>query len=104
MYYHVTPTENVSRILREGLIPQRGPLAKQMEQGEGIYLFKTMGDVNNALSNWLGEAYEEDDVPLTLLGVELPSGIKTIPTTAAYEVVVTESIAPEYIQILSEDI
>lgn len=104
MFYHVTPTENVSSIMSEGLVPQRGPLAKQMEAGNGIYLFKTMEDVDNALSNWLGEAYEEDDVPLTLLGVELPPDAEQAPTTAGYEIVVTTPIPPQYIQILSEDI
>lgn len=109
MYYHVTPTENVSRIMSEGLTPQRGPRASQMESEDGIYLFKTMEGVDNALSNWLGEEFEEDDVPLTLLGVELPSDAQKRlnergDDNSSYEIVVTTAIPPQYIQILSEDI
>lgn len=104
MYYHVTPTDNVPSIMSGGLIPQRGPLAKQMEADEGIYLFKTMENVENALSNWLATEFAEDDVPLTLLGVELPPDATTAPTTADYEIVVTSPIPPQYIQIVSEDI
>jgi len=102
MYYHVTPTENVPQIMAEGLVPQRGPRSVQLESGDGIYLFKTMEGVENALMNWLGDELEHDS--LTLLGVELPPDAKTAPTTADYEVVVTTPIPPQFIQILSEDI
>lgn len=109
MFYHVTPTENVSRIMSEGLVPQRGPRSVQLESEDGIYLFKTMEGVENALSNWLGEEFEEDDVSLTLLGVELPPEAQRRLNEqgddhASYEVVVTTPIPAQYIQIISEDI
>jgi len=103
MYYHVTPTENVSQIMAEGLVPQRGPRSVQLESGDGIYLFKTMEDVENALMNWLGDELEHDS--LTLLGVELPPDAKNrTDDSADYEIVVTTPIPPQFIQILSEDI
>jgi fatty acid/phospholipid biosynthesis enzyme len=78
-----------------------------METEDGIYLFKTMEGVENALSNWLGEEFEDDS--LTLLGVELPPEAQKRLNEqgddhASYEIVVTTTIPSQYIQILSEDI
>jgi hypothetical protein len=108
MFYHVTPTDNVPRIMAEGLVPQRGPRSVQMESEDGIYLFKTMEGVENALSNWLGEEFGEN-IPLTLLGVQVPPEAQKRLNEqgddhASYEVVVTTPIPAQYIQILSEDI
>jgi hypothetical protein len=103
MYYHVTPTENVPLIMSEGLIPQQGPRSQRMGADSGIFLFKNMGDVDNALMNWLGDEYEEDE-PLTLLGVELPPDAEVAPEVVGWEVNVLSHIPPQYIQILSEDI
>jgi hypothetical protein len=104
MYYHVTPTENVSRIMSEGLVPQTGGRSKWFGENEdAIYLFKTMEAVENALMNWLD--VEFGDEPLTLLGVELPPNAKTLPTTAhEFELMIATPIPPEYLQIISEDI
>ncbi len=102
MYYHVTPTENVPRIMSEGLTPQRGPRSKQMAD-HGIFLFKTMEDMEDALANWLGDEFEEDE-PLTLLGVELPSDAEVAPEAVGFEVNVLSPIPPDFIQIISEDI
>ena|SRR5208337_3333966 len=107
IFYHVTLTENVSQIMAEGLVPQRGPRSVQMESEDGIYLFKTMEGVENALMNWLGDEFEHDS--LTLLGVELPPEAQKRLNEqgddhASYEIVVTTPIPPQFIQILSEDI
>src|SRR5208282_6194720 len=86
MYYHVTPTANVPRIMSEGLIPQRGPRSKRMAD-HGIFLFEDMETMEDALSNWLGDEFEEDE-PLTLLGVELPPDAKNrTDDSADYEIV-----------------
>jgi hypothetical protein len=79
-----------------------------MESEDGIYLFKTPEGVENALTNWLGDEFGEDE-PLTLLGVELPPEAQKRLNEqgddhASYEVVVTTPIPAQYIQILSEDI
>ena len=102
MYYHVTPTANVPRIMSEGLIPQRGPRSKRMAD-HGIFLFEDMETMEDALSNWLGDEFEEDE-PLTLLGVELPPNADIAPETVGFEINVLSSIPPEFIEIISEEI
>lgn len=54
MYYHVTLTKNVPRIMTEGPTPQIGPRSEWFGESENaIYLFKSMESVENALMNWL---------------------------------------------------
>jgi hypothetical protein len=103
LLYHITLTQNVPTILERGLTPSIGPRAESLgESDEGIYLFKTMDDVEAALGNWLGEEFEYEE--LTLLGVTLPPETKLIPTTADYEVVVRETILPQYIEVLDTEL
>ena len=98
-YYHITPTVNVPTIMQQGLVPQTGERSAVMEQEDGVYLFKTRDDAGDALTNWLGDEFGEDE-ELSMLEVSLPPNIKTLPTTADYEVVVAETIPPKYIKDL----
>ena len=99
-YYHVTPTVNIPRILEQGLLPQTGDRALLMNEDEdAIYMFPSREDVDNALMNWLGDEFEEDE-PLSLLEIELPPGMEATPTTVQWEWAVYEPIPPEYIKDL----
>jgi hypothetical protein len=102
MYYHVTPTKNVPSIMSEGLKPQQGSRSERMTD-HGIFLFKDMEDMEDALVNWLGDEFEEDE-SLTLLGVELPLDADIAPEAVGFEVNVLSPIPPQYIQIVSEDL
>jgi hypothetical protein len=99
MPYHITPVSNLPRIMREGLIPQIGDRSRLMEQEDGIYLFPTYEDAENALMNWLGYEFPEGD-KLALLEVNWP-----LPeySTVDYEFVVKEQIPPDRIKVISED-
>ena len=103
MPFHVTPAVNVPRILKEGLVPQIGARSGLMEQEDGVYLFRELADVGNALDNWLEEEFDEDE-KLSLLEVTVPPGANTLPTTADYEVVVADPIPPKYIKVLYADL
>ena len=99
-YYHVTPTINIPRIFEQGLLPQRGDRALLMnEEEDAIFLFPSRADVDNALMNWLGDEFEEDE-PLTLLEIELPPNVQVVPSTVEYEVMVFDPIPPKYIKDL----
>lgn len=69
--YHITPTSNIPQILKHGLIPSLGNRSSLMENENRIYMFGSMEDVENAVSNWLGDEFDED-VPLSLLKISLP--------------------------------
>lgn len=101
--YHVTEKKNLKSILANGLKPSIGPRSKDLgEAKEAVYFFTSLDDVANALMNWLGEWYEDqDDVELVILEVDL-SAIKV--EHEAFEVQVYESIDPSrIIQVIDEE-
>jgi hypothetical protein len=89
---------------KDGLIPQTGPRAEALGEGEdGIYLFKTIDDVDNALTNWFFDVVEEDE-KLALLEVAIPPDARILSTAADYEIVVADPIPPQYIKVVHEDL
>lgn len=94
-YYHVTEARNLASILRTGLVPTIGPRSQACgETTARTYLFHTRDDMENALSNWLGEYFE--DVQVAILQVETDNAI---PVDAEYEVVCLETISPDKIHL-----
>ena len=96
-FFHVTPMENVQNIMEHGLIPQIGEHSgAQGEETPAIYLFPTMDDMDNALSNWLGEWFEDaygPNVELAIIKVSLPKDVYVhYDPKAPYECYVTEPI------------
>ena len=100
VYYHVTPTCNVPRIMREGLHPRRGPRSRRLgELHKAVYLFKGREDAADGLANWLGDELPEDE-PVALIMVNLPAGACILDTTADYELVVADHIPPENLTVM----
>lgn len=97
MHYHVTEAENIPSIISDGLVPSIGARSKELgETREVIYFFPTEEDMNNALSNWLGEEFE--DVEIAILTVESDSIVRG---DAPYEHVSATVIVPECITVVS---
>lgn len=98
--YHVTSSENVGRILHEGLIPSIGGYAESMgETQASVWLFPTLEDAEEMAPVWL-EPYYGDD--LTFLEVELDDDFPLEYTGSDYEVVVHETIPPDNICIFDK--
>lgn len=92
-FYHVTPAENLESILMHGLVPNIG--ARSADLGEWtprVYLFISRDACENALCNWLGEAFEELEHGLVILELE-PASI-TGESEAAYEVACADVVSP----------
>ena len=71
-YYHVTPARNVSKIMREGLHPRIGRRSKALgEKHPATYLYKTPGEAEEGVMNWLGDQFSED-TRLSMLKVHVP--------------------------------
>jgi hypothetical protein len=103
VYYHVTLTHNVARIMREGLHPRRGSRSRRLgESREAVYLFKGREDAADGLANWLGDELPEDE-PVALIMVNLPAGARILDTTADYELVVADRIPPENLTVMELD-
>lgn len=60
--YHVTLASNLPSILERGLIPAVGPRSAAFgEEKPAVYFFRSLDDVEDALVNWLGEEFDEDE-------------------------------------------
>ena len=104
-FYHVTPSRNLQSIINQGLIPQIGARSQQIE-GEicGIFCFKSLDDLDAAMSSWLGDLFDEDE-QLSLIEVDPTDAIMANPDDCAeFEVVFTTPIGPNNLKVLSEDI
>lgn len=106
-YFHVTPMENVRSIMKCGLIPQIGERSKEQdEEKPAIYLFPTKDDMDDALSNWLGDWFEDyygPDVELAVIKVTVSNDIFVhYDPNVSYECYVTESISPKHLFFYTE--
>lgn len=106
-FFHVTPMENVQNIMEHGLVPKIGERSgAQGEETPAIYLFPTMDDMDNALSNWLREWFEGTygpDVELAIVKAFLPPDIYVhYDLSVAYECYVTEPIPSRHLFFFTE--
>lgn len=63
MLYHVTPSENVESILKNGLVPTIGSASRQNgEEHPYVYLFTSLDWVKEGVETWLGEVYWDKDL------------------------------------------
>jgi hypothetical protein len=84
--YHVTYEENLESIREHGLLLKT---PDDMDDIFGVYMFQSMEDVDNALTNWLGERLDEDK-HLKILKVDI-TGLKQ-SSDVDYEVIILEPI------------
>ena len=102
--YHVTPSENLDSIMSKGLVPQVGDRSRKIEgEKPAIYCFPDKNSMEDAVMNWLGDEFDEDE-PLALLEI-FTTGLKGQVTDGAqYEVAITSAIPPQNIRIISRDL
>ena len=101
--FHITRHENLPSIMRKGLIPQTGERSQQIENSDGIYLFESKEMAEDALMNWLGDEYDEDE-SLSMLRITIPNGgVKDFNIRHdGFSVVFYSTISPEYISVEEE--
>jgi len=93
--YHITPRRNVMSIMAKGLRPGIGDRSSKIDgETHGIYTFPNKQSAEDALMNWLGDEFDEDE-ELSLLKVDI-TGLRTVQG-ADYEIIVTEPITPDRI-------
>lgn len=97
-YYHATEERNLSGIMSRGLIPSMGTRSEKLGDS-GIFLFKEMVDLEDALMNWLGDEIDEDS-RVAILRVKVPDSRKIRQSPASYEVIYTDIIPPNMIELV----
>lgn len=99
-YYHLTPVKNWPLIQKQGLVPQRGTLARIAGEPRNlIYLFPDMDAVDDAIMGWYGEHMAGD---LAVLAVTAPPGVKFkgADTDGGWEITTNQPIPPQYIRLV----
>jgi len=97
--YHVTSKRNWQKIKREGLQPKIGPRSSKLKEKPGIFLFTSMDSLEDALMNWLGEEFEDDET-LAILKVTVDINKLIIDPSVRYEAISTQPIPPKDIKFV----
>lgn len=94
--YHITTTENAEEIMYGGMDPHDGNVFLVVDQGDP----KKLRDDLSTVAGWMLAKTENDDVPLTLLKVNVTG----IPLEKDYSWYVSKlPIPPERITDMGED-
>jgi hypothetical protein len=101
--YHVTPTRNVKSILAKGLVPSIGARSSQLETESNLFFFPSKDAAEDALMNWLGDEFPEDE-PLALLAVSSNGLEGKFTQGAEYEYTVSSPVPPQNIKVVSTNI
>ena len=81
VFFHVTLTKNLASILDNGLIAQSGERSQEIND-YGIFIFPNENEMDNALSNWLGESLNDqygEDIEVSSLMITLPDDFPVSP-------------------------
>jgi hypothetical protein len=103
-FFHITRHENLPSIMRKGLVPAIGERSNKIgEDRDAIYLFEDKDTAEDALMNWLGDEYDEDE-SLTMLKVAIPVNSMNIYNIVfdGFSYVAFKAIPPEYISVEEE--
>lgn len=106
VYFHSTPKANWDGIQREGLVPQIGPRSEVIESESLVFMFKSEDDLDNALINWFGELFEDedDDFELVTMKITLPDDFEILfDENVGYECMSKKPIPPEFIEFFRFD-
>ncbi len=100
--YHVTPFKNLVSILEKGLIPNMGDRSNRRKESRNlVYLFPCIDDMENALTNWLGDEFEDEE-RLVLLKIFVDDD--KVYETTEWELVTDETILPHNIIVVNDNI
>ena len=81
----------------------QGDRSSQMEEEPSVFLFRDKNSAYDAISNWLGDEFEEDEI-LDLLQISLPSDFPLTDDPRMFEVVSKRDIPPSFIRLLKKGI
>lgn len=78
-YFHVTPMANVPSIMGLGLLAKIGERSEKYgEKKPAVWLFSDVGEMETALTNWLGEEFNFEgdetgkEISLAIVQIDLP--------------------------------
>lgn len=102
LLYHVTTDDSLKSIFENGLVPQIGRRAYNLnEPFPKVFFFRSISDVLDGVGNWMGEEFDEESHLFVLvIEVEDPSLVHpTFETEESWEFFSTDAIPPEWIKL-----
>lgn len=92
---------NLESIRQHGIVPAVGERSAELREAHAaVYTFCSLEDVVTALSNWLGEAFEDDE-ELIIIKMQVPA---SWVITEAFEYRIYRTVpAHHFVCVLSED-
>ena len=93
--WHVTTEKALKAILKEGIVPNLGP--RSAEAGEKdplVYLFPDSESCENAVTNWLGEAFDEHE---KICAIEVDLHGLIFERNVGFEITLREAVPPSRI-------
>lgn len=100
-YYHVSPSKNDISIKTKGLMLKQGVRSSKLRD-QGIFLFESLDYLEDALMNWLGDEFDEEE-SVTIWRVSIPNVDKLRDSIASYEKIYMESIPPAYVRLYKRE-
>lgn len=98
--FHVTSANNLSSIMKNGLQPRYGKRSSKIEgEVSGIFTFPNIVTAEDAITNWLGDEFSEDD-ELVLLSINTSGIERCINPGAGFELIITCKVSPDKIQVV----
>ena len=99
--YHVTNLTNLSSIKRRGLCPQIGLRSQELGETEKcIFVFTNLDDVDEAVANWLGDEFDDNE-RLFCITINVPdSWVKD--SDVGYEKRIYHIIKPDHFVKINE--
>lgn len=101
--YHVTPKRNIPKIMRDGLQPRRGARSRKAgETAPAIYVFPDWLSLEDGVTNWLGDEFDETAV-LSVLELTVPTAWLT-QDAVRWEATISYAVPPERIRVVVDDL
>lgn len=98
--YHVTERKNVPAIMRDGLIPKRGPRSRSAgERKKRIYVFPDMLSMEDGMSNWLADEFTHRT---SLLELTVPDEW-LVQDVVRWEATIDRIVPVSHIKVLVDD-
>lgn len=105
LLYHVTEKKNLTDIKTNGLVPKIGPRSQNAGETEPkTYLFRHREDMENAVVNWLGDEFDEDE-SIVALEIQMPATAAknlAFDIQTPYEVTYDSIIPPNWIKDITD--
>ena len=91
--YHVTDIKKIPSIKKIGLLPYQNI---EMSDEKGVYMFTNKDDMDQALTNWLGDRFDDDD-DIMIVTIDKNKITSKLYSEVPYEVFSKEAIPPNAI-------